>query len=456
MMYMLRSFQRILLVLAVAGAANHAAAFALLGPLDATFMTPAIGYNPLGGEIAGPMNLGEGYRWNVQTIYVAFDPSFMRYFGAKGSNAIVQALTVLNNLPAMSKLSPDLREFPDDTRRINFRAATLGIFDLKSTTLALMMAEMGLAAPERFMWTLRDRRPIAGSPDFQYLVIQRNFDPVTMAPSAFVNDTLYYYGIQDPVFPAPNPQFADAIELPVDPVQSFTSLANAGDSIYGIQLIGGTFFTGLTRDDVGGFRYLYRKGLVNAYYENLVTNAAPGGGGAFTPVGGSNNMVNLALRSGVDKFMFKFAKNDSVFGNFITFTNSNQDSYYTNSHLIKQNYRRAMTAPDIIFAAGDLGLTTAGTPVLTQRSVNLINNAALNTFSGTGPTAGPGTLSPTEVITFSKLGPSFINQGPSSLDQANFVQFNAVWGSFDGTTNDPVVYPIGMTIQDLEQIIFAP
>ena len=120
---MLRSFQRMLLVLAVAGAANHAAAFALLGPIDPLFMTAGIGYNPLNTDLGGPMNLGEGYRWNVQTIYYGFDPSFTRYFGAKGSNAVVQALNVLNNLGPMSKLSSNLNEFPDDTRRINFRAA---------------------------------------------------------------------------------------------------------------------------------------------------------------------------------------------------------------------------------------------------------------------------------------------------------------------------------------------
>lgn len=454
---MFRSLQRILLVFAVAGATHHAAAFALLGPIDGTFMTPGIGYNPLNTDIGGPMALAEGYRWNVQTIYYGFDPSFTRYFGAKGSNAVVQALNVLNNLRNLSKLSPDLHEFPDDTRRINFRAATHGIIDLKSWTLAFMMEEMGLAAPERYTWTLRDRRPITGTPDFQYLVIQRNFDPVTAAPTPYVNNTLYYYAIADPIPVFPNGQFADAIELPVDPLQSFSSVANASDSIYGLQLSAGMFYTGLTRDDVGGLRYLYNKGLVNSYVEPLVTNAVASGGGAvWTPVTGSNNVVNVALRPGVDKFIFKLMKNDSLFGNFIAFTNSNKDSYYTNSHLVKQTYGRGMIQPDIIFAAADLGLNAGGVPIVIGRAVNFVNNATLNTSVGGGVTAGPGNINPSLVITFSKLGPSFINQGPNFLDEANFAQFNAVWGSYDGTTNDPVVYPVGMTIQNLEQIIFAP
>src|SRR5262249_38706750 len=148
-------------------------------PIDGTFQTAAIGYNPLGTDVGGPMALGEGYRWNLRTIYVGFDPSFIHYFGAQGSNAVMQALNILNNLPAMSKLHSDLREFPDDTQRINYRAATLGIIDLKSYALSAMMEGLGLASPERYVWTLRDRRPIAGTPNFQYLVIQRNFDPVT-------------------------------------------------------------------------------------------------------------------------------------------------------------------------------------------------------------------------------------------------------------------------------------
>jgi hypothetical protein len=453
---MLRLFKRTILTVAILGAANSGFAFALLGPLDPSFMTVGIGYG-LPGDLGGPMNLGEGYRWNVKTIYYGFDPSFIHYFGTKGSNAVVQALTVINNLPAMSKLSADLREFPTDTRRVNFRASSLGIIDLKSYTLAFMMEELGLASPERYAWTLRNRTVVSPTVT-TYVVVQRNFDPVTMVPSPYVNDTLYYYAIVDPIPLNGNQTYADAIELPVDPLQSFTTLATASDSIYGLGIFSGSFFTGLTRDDVGGLRYLYRKGLDNAYYEGLVTNAtASGGGGVFTPVGGSNSIVNIGLRSGVDKIMFKAFKNESGVGNFIAFTNSNQDAYYTNSHLVKQTYGRGMIVPDIIFSAQDLPIVPPGNfPPTISRSIAFINNSALNAGgSGTGATAGPGNISPSLVITFNKVGPFFFNQTPTSLDQATGL-FGFVWGSYDGRTNDPVVYPAGLTIQDLQQIIFAP
>jgi hypothetical protein len=457
---MLRLFPKILLALAAAGMVNSASAFSLLGPIDTTFQTAAIGYNPLNTDIGGPMALGEGYRWNIRTIYVGFDPSFMHFFGAQGSNAVMQALNILNDLPAMSKLHSDLREFPNDTQRVNYRAETLGIIDLKSYTLAVMMECLGLASPERYTWTLRDRRAIVNSTNFQYLVIQRNFDPVTATSTAYVNDNLWYYVIVDPINIPPTGTYADALELAVDPVQKFTAVATAADSIYarGVPLLtSGTFFTGLTRDDVGGLRYLYNKSFANSYVENLVPDATGAGTGSGSPwgvVGGTNAIQNTALRPGVDKFVFKVAPN-TVFGNFIAFTNNNKDSFFpsNSTHLASQTFQRAVVRPDIVFAAGDLGLTTGGDPIVIGRSPVFVNNAGLNTSVG-AITAGPGNITGTTVITFNKIGPNLINQGPNFLDQANTVSVGFTWGSYDGSTNDPVVY--GTTIQALEQFIFAP
>ena len=100
-----------------------------------------------------------------------------------------KAVAILNGLPAMSDLSADLREFPTEAKRLNYRASALGIIDLKSMALGILVEELGLACPERYTWTLRDRRVIVNIP--QYLVIQRNFDPVTWRYSAYVNGTLY-------------------------------------------------------------------------------------------------------------------------------------------------------------------------------------------------------------------------------------------------------------------------
>jgi len=471
MTLMWQLFRRTWLALAVTTlATNTTWAFSLIGPLDTTFMTAAIGYNPINSDIGGPMNVGQGYRWNIKILYYAFDPSFLHYFGAAGSNAVVQAINILNSLPPASKIN--LADFPTDTRRINYQASVLGILDLKSFTLATLLEEMGLTSPERYVWTLRGKTTVAGVNI--YAVIQRNFDPLAQVPpqpppSVFVNDILYTYNIIDPIITG-GPSYAAAVPTPLDPeavlpfsavVSASDGISVAGDAATGTTLTSGSFFTGLTRDDVGGLKYLYSKGLANAYVENLATNVvttnfAGGGGSPWAPVNpsGSNTVVTTALRPGVDKIIFKLARNDSVFGNFITISNTYQDAYYTNSHLVAQNLERVLTAPDILFSAGDLGLDTAGFPVTRARSANFVNNAALNTEPGSlGPTAGPGNISPTVVITFNNIGPFLINATttPPLVSEGNSIP-GFVWGSFDGTTNPPVLY--GTTLQNWEEVLY--
>ena len=200
---MSRFFQRAFLVLALAGTVHPASAFSLLGPYD-TWQVERIGYNlAFNNDIGGPMNLGEEYRWNVKTITYGFDESFLNYFGARGTAAVMQAVAILNNLPAVSQMSADLSEFPMDTRRVNYQAGALRLYDMKSRALAALLVELGLASPERYAFTLRDRRVLPDN-DVQYLVIKRNFDPVTLGPSSYVNDVLYTYYIGEFVPPRSN------------------------------------------------------------------------------------------------------------------------------------------------------------------------------------------------------------------------------------------------------------
>ena len=97
-----------------------------------------------------------------------------------------------------------------------------------------------------------------------YLVIQRNYgitpsDLSQLQYSAYVNDTLYTYFI-DELCPPANPT-AFTVPYSVDPsADIFTSVAaNNIDALgYGAGLGIGAYYTGLTRDDVAGLRYLYR------------------------------------------------------------------------------------------------------------------------------------------------------------------------------------------------------
>ncbi len=453
---MLRHLQQTVVALLVAGAVHSAPAFSMLGPYEA-WQTPDIGYNPVGGDIGGPMNLGEEYRWNVKTITYGFDESFLNYFGQDGVTAVNKAFALLNNLPAFSQTSSNLLEFSTDTRRDNYQASALALLDLKSYVLGTLMEEVGLASPDRYVWTLRSRVVINNLP--LYTVIRRNFDPATLAPSSYVNGVLYTYTI----LPITIDPFYDAIEIPVDPLAvGPTAVASSIDDLLGLGLGFGQFFVGLTRDDVGGLRYLYRPNNYNI--ENLIPGTTGSSVGSpylpYDPNATNRNaVVDTALRPGVNHLTFVQGQYDSMVGNFITITNQYQDTYVSNSTAITQSAQRILTQPDILIMAEDLGVNANGIPLIMRRTGTVapiwVNNNGIN---GQGVNAGPGQINGQVVISLSKVGPYIRNAGPlngqSSLTEETG-NSSFVWGSFDATTNAPIVYPTGSSIYELEQQIFG-
>lgn len=233
-------------------------AFALLGPFE-SWQVDELGYGePLyPGDLGGPHNLGEEFRWNTPVLFYSYDGSFLDYFGSNGVVAVDQAMAVFNGLTNVSSYSAGLTEFPLESKRVNHRALALGLRDLKSTAMQLVLEEMAVAQAERFTWTLRVRSspPNTECPVFVYLVAKRNFDPVTLEPSAYVNGTLYSYQIIE-YCPA-DIDAADAEEFGVDPLSdTFTSVSSKS-------ITAGQFYTGLTRDDVGALRYMLRTNNMN-------------------------------------------------------------------------------------------------------------------------------------------------------------------------------------------------
>jgi hypothetical protein len=441
-----------------------ARAFSLLGPFD-TWQVPALGFNPpiAGFDIGGPQNLGEEYRWNVKTVFYGFDESFLNYFGSHGTAAVHAAFKIVNDLPPVSQMSADLAEFPTDTKRVNFQAGALRLLDLKSYTLSFLVEELGLAPAERFAWCLRDRNVVNLGNNVtitNYTVIQRNFDPSTLQPTAYVNGVLYSYQVLEFV----NPAWTDAVEFRVDPLAiGFSSVSTAARGIFTGGLLAGEFFIGLTRDDVGGLRYLLRTNNYNV--ENLilgvvttptvVTNPPPIGSPAGTPPTiTTNTPVVNGLRPGLDKITFQPAAFDSLLGAFLTFTNTYTDSFVTNSAVTNQILQRIVIEPDILIGADDLGVDPFGNPFLIERTLApYINNDVLN---GSVALNGPGVIQPQININFSKLGPFFFNQNPFFADELS-ASPGEMWGSFDGSTNAPIVFPNSISVQDLEnQVLFGP
>lgn len=280
-------------------------AFSLLGPLGVSGTTGGteednwqvtlIGYNPLpgfgppfftDGQPSGPKNILEGYRLNTPVLYYAFDPDFS-YFGSNGEYAVQQAFDILNSLTNVDSYSAGLTEFPLNSQSVNYQAQALGLYDVKSMTLSLMMEQMGLADAIRYTWALADRNIPSGATcnppgpgnGVEYAVIQRNFDIIAtplnqIQYSAYVNAELYTYFISENCgAPGGSPPDADALEIPVDPLNPNPPVASGhGEGL----LLPGAFYTGLTRDDMAGLRYLLSTN--NPFAPSPAYRESPAGG----------------------------------------------------------------------------------------------------------------------------------------------------------------------------------
>ena len=405
--------QRVILMFLVAGL-HSASAFSLLGPFE-PWMTTNLGFNSssLGVvDIGGPKNIGEGYRWNIPVITYGYDQSFLDYFGSNGVAAVESAIQTFNDLPPASETN--LNGFLLNTTRVNFQAAQLGLSDLKSSAMGLIIEQLGLASPTRFVFVLRDDTD-PNNPT----IIMRNFDPVTLEPSPWVNGILYSYFIYD------FEQASVCEMVTIDPEQQYTAFDAIADftfNPYNNYYRGlGSFYTQMTRDDVGGLYYLY--GTNNFALENLI----PGVHGAGT---NASNCINTALRPGVGNITFQRLTNDPCHGGFVPITLCYEDSYLTDSTLQHQMLEREVNKPDILFTAESLGFnqySRTGTS-------NWVNN-------GAPLQNGPGVIQPPVTINFGRFGPYVFHNDSVYSGPADFDVQTQGWASFDVSTNEPVVYP---------------
>ena len=255
----------------LAAGSQAAFAFSLGGPPNEPYQAPVIGYN-LPGDLNAPKNLGEEYRRNTPVLYYTCDANFWNYFGSNGVAAIDEAFQVFNNLTNVSSYSSQLTEFPYQTLRKNLKAEALYLIDIKTITMQLITEQLGLTEPVRYTWGLHDRFLSPGTTcpfGENYLIIKRNFDPVfgtspdQLKPTSYVNGTLYSYVI-DEFCTGPNP-LAIALPFAVDPTAESAAVAELYGFGFAQSLLSpyGVFFNGLTRDDVGGLRYLLRANNVN-------------------------------------------------------------------------------------------------------------------------------------------------------------------------------------------------
>jgi hypothetical protein len=448
--YMFRNLKKILCALLGFAAIQHASGFSIFGPAE-TWQTPVLDYLTRyfysDTEGYGPKNFDEGSRLNVPIVTYAFDYTFLDYFGAEGVAAVDSAMAKMNSLPRASsaKLSKFLTQ---DNQGINYTAQALELTDLKSTVITLMLEHMGLAG-ETHVWDLRGRAALPGG-GFEYVVINRSYDPVTYNPSAYVNGVNYTYFIQDGS--SIGVDVADAIEIPVDLTSPAHFTFTAAATIQALQP--GGYFLGITRDDMGGLAYLYRQ--KNYAYEVLDTNSIIEGlAGSWDPY--STNVIDSVtnagfqgLFGGAEKITYVKLNYNSLLGaGFTPITYHYSITVVTNGAPQTLHAVRTITQPDILFTAADLISAPTAFPIIDNeytRGFGFINSGLVSL--GGGVTAS--VITPQELITFNNVTPVYYNETPSFLDQLQNDAYPVLlWGSFDGSTNAPIVYPNDSSLEAL-------
>ena len=194
----------------------------------------------------------------------------------------------------------------------------------------------------------------------------------------------------------------------------------------------GLFYEGLTRDDVGGLRYLLASNNVN--FEVLLPDVYGTGTNAVS-------FINGALRPGIEKLTFIRQDYDSLLGQAMPVTNVFTDTYLTNGITTRQQVQRVITEPDFLFCAGNTGEQYPWAPTYVRTGTTNWWNSAPSMGSTNN---GPGIIRPPVRITFGK---NSLWVGTSETNPAIGSWTNS-WGSFDGTTNALVAYPCATALPE--------
>jgi hypothetical protein len=207
-----------------------------------------------------------------------------------------------------------------------------------------------------------------------------------------------------------------AVEFELLPAYFATSVAGTLPDFFVPSLRAGEYFTGLTRDDAGGLRYLLHTNNINVESTLRPVRA----------VDGSTNFVKTAPRPGVDKITLRRLDPGQQ-----PLTNIYSDVYVDNGQFKKQTLQRVIEVPDIIFTAANhprLNLQFPGFVRRTRPNYSHVNSA------------GSGIFQPEVVISFHKLGDIY----REPLFQEDGTILDPRWSSYDSFTITPkTIFPVG-------------
>jgi hypothetical protein len=200
-------------------------------------------------------------------------------------------------------------------------------------------------------------------------------------------------------------------------------------SVFGVEPVAGDFASpglfanNLSRDDLGGLKFLLSSS--NRKVESLLPGIA-------VAAGNTNPIVDVALRPGVEKI--RLVRMELNGDQFLPITNIFTDIFIANGLSQTQQLQRVVTQPDILFRAHDFGLRFFTNPpayyykefLLRTDASGWQNNANLNDNPAG---AGPGIIKPPAQITFAKTA-RYAGLGFLSLN----------WASFGEAPEDIVIY----------------
>jgi hypothetical protein len=461
---MMRKLTKSLFLALGLATAQHAGAFVLWGPIEAQ-QTAAMDYsNPAGSirfyyyyvepsldgiENGGPKYPGYASRLTTPIVTYGFDDTFLAYFGAQGVAAVDSAFQVLNALPTAS--SANLENFlTEGAVQINYTAQAMGLYDLKSVVLSLMAEHMGLLG-ETHVWDLTARALYPSVPanpcNYEYYIANFSYDPVTYDPSPYVNGRQYGYDIWDGCNVGVDVGAVE--EIPLDTASPrYTAIATQSLQEYG------GYYLNFTRDDMGGLRFLYSK--TNYAFLALDSNSVvePFGNSTWEAVNTTNAITGISnfvgLIGGAEKITFVKVNFDSLLNpGFTPVTYHYTVPYVTNFQLSQLSVTRTVTTPDILFTAAFL---IANGPPITDFELTRTGTFIPSTYVSPGGGITPSTINPAELIVLNNAGPQYFDYNPSFLDALDYAQYPVFnWGSFDGTTNPPIVFPNGFSLAELEE-----
>ncbi len=173
------------------------------------------------------------------------------------------------------------------------------------------------------------------------------------------------------------------------------------------------------------------------------------------PINCTETPFSTGLYEGIQRVQFVRANFDSLLGRFFQpFTNSYTMTIITNGTATVQKFQRVVSAPDILLTAQNEATGVSDLTVTRTMTFDMDN-------AGTG-LAGPGTINPRSTLIYNKVGDAFQN----GYEIFNVLNTNAdvqeasqmpvlQWASFDASTNDPVLYPNGTSIANLQSQVLV-